>query len=55
MSKEGGRTGLTLEEMIKESGLEEKDFRAVYLDWIDGACGTFFYTSLSFVLMCAFS
>ena len=28
--------GLTMEEMIKESGLDEKTFHEVYLSWVEG-------------------
>lgn len=32
----GGEEGLPVEEMIELSGLGEKEFRAMYLDWVDG-------------------
>jgi galactokinase len=31
-----GEEGVTLEEMIKWSGLSEEVFREVYLSWVDG-------------------
>ena len=35
---DGEELGLTMEEMIKESGLDEKTFHEVYLSWVEGAC-----------------
>lgn len=32
----GGEEGLTIEEMIELSGLGEKEFKVMYLDWVDG-------------------
>lgn len=34
---DGEELGLTIEEMIKESGLDEKPFHEVYLSWVEGA------------------
>ena len=34
--KEEGQEGVTMEEMIEWSGMDEKEFREVYLSWIDG-------------------
>lgn len=34
--RRNGQEGVTVEEMIEWSGMEEKTFREVYLDWIDG-------------------
>lgn len=33
--KEEGQEGVTMEEMIEWSGMDEKEFREVYLSWID--------------------
>lgn len=37
-ARSDGQLGVTMEEMIEWSGLEESVFREVYLSWVDGAC-----------------
>lgn len=39
----GGEKGLTIDQMIEQSQLGEREFRAMYLDWVDGALSCFLY------------
>lgn len=34
----GGELGLTMEEMVKFSGLSPEEFHRIYLSWVNGAC-----------------
>lgn len=55
-AREDGQQGVTMEEMVALSGMEEKLFKEVYLDWIDGILQLVSHT-LSFPLtsICCYS